>query len=176
PHTPTTALPTYPFQHRPYWLTPAATTNVTTAGLDQPDHPLLGAVTPLTDQDQVMVLTGRLSPTTHPWLGSHRVQGTPILPAAVLADLLLYAGGHADCPVIEELLLQAPVVLADESTTDVQITVHPVDETHRRPFTVHSRTSGGAAWVLHATGTLSAERGRAPAVVVPSVVEGVDVG
>ncbi|MCV7078094.1 type I polyketide synthase, partial [Mycobacterium szulgai] len=178
PHTRTTALPTYPFQHHRYWLTPATTTNVSTAGLDQPDHPLLGAVTPLTDQDQVMVLTGRLSPTTHPWLASHRVHGTPILPAAVLADLLLYGGGHADCPVIDELLLQAPVVLSDESTIDVQITIHAIDEMHRRPFTVHSRTSGdlpGTAWVLHATGTLSAEQGRAPVVVVPSVVGVVDV-
>jgi acyl transferase domain-containing protein len=37
------ALPTYPFQHRSYWLYPIPTADVSTAGLGRPDHPLLGA-------------------------------------------------------------------------------------------------------------------------------------
>ena len=57
------ALPTYPFQHRSYWLYPIPTADVSTAGLGRPDHPLLGAVTELADQDQI-VLSGRLSTAT----------------------------------------------------------------------------------------------------------------
>ncbi|WP_188113234.1 hypothetical protein, partial [Mycobacterium simiae] len=52
PHAHTTTLPTYPFQHHRYWLTPTPTPDVSTAGLHQPDHPLLGAITTLADQDQ----------------------------------------------------------------------------------------------------------------------------
>ncbi|WP_188113235.1 hypothetical protein, partial [Mycobacterium simiae] len=50
PHARITALPTYPFQHRAYWLTPAASADVGAAGLHRPDHPLLGAITTLADQ------------------------------------------------------------------------------------------------------------------------------
>ena len=60
PHASTIALPTYPFEHRSYWVAPTDTAEVSAAGLGRADHPLLGAVTELADQDQV-VLTGRLS-------------------------------------------------------------------------------------------------------------------
>src|SRR4029077_18324839 len=56
------SLPTYPFEHRRYWLTAAPAADVSAAGLAAVEHPLLGAVTELADQDQFL-LSGRL------WLG-----------------------------------------------------------------------------------------------------------
>ena len=73
-----TTLPTYPFQHRSYWVHPTPTADVSAAGLSRPDHPLLGAVVELADQGQ-FVLTGRLSANMH-WLAGHRVQDTVLFP------------------------------------------------------------------------------------------------
>ena len=44
PDAHTVELPTYPFEHRRYWLTPAPTGDASGLGLDRAEHPLLGAV------------------------------------------------------------------------------------------------------------------------------------
>ncbi|SON63958.1 Narbonolide/10-deoxymethynolide synthase PikA1, modules 1 and 2 [Mycobacterium simulans] len=139
---PTVALPTYPFEHRRYWLSPATSADVSAAGLDRPDHPLLGAITHLADQDQIVV-SGRLAITTHRWLTGHQVNDRIIFPATGFVELVLHAGQHAHTPVIDELILHTPLVLSEHTPTDVQITIHPPTETHQRPFTVPSRSQVG---------------------------------
>ncbi|WP_191499903.1 type I polyketide synthase, partial [Mycobacterium simulans] len=151
-------LPTYPFEHHRYWLAPAAAADVSAAGLAQVEHPLLGAVTGLVDDDQVVVMTGRLSTSTQSWLAGHVVGDGVVVPATAYIDMLLAAGERAGCPVIAELVIQARLRLTEDAPTDVQITVQPVDEGGRRRFSVHSRTGGqhsSSGWVLHATGVLS---------------------
>ena len=66
------SLPTYPFEHRRYWLTPAPPAMRRGWGWLRCEHPLLGAVTELADQDQI-VLSGRLWLGTQGWLGGHAV-------------------------------------------------------------------------------------------------------
>ena len=159
PHARTVALPTYPFEHRSYWLHPTPAAEVGAAGLGRSDHPLLGAVTDLADQDQV-VLTGRLSTATQGWLGGHMVHNSVVFPATGFIDMVLQAGEYAGCPVIDELVLHTPLGLFDHTPTDLQIAVHSAEDTGRRSFTVHSRTGDEhtpAAWTLHASGVLSAE-------------------
>ena len=119
PEATTVALPTYAFQHRCYWAQPAPAAEVSTAGLGRAEHPLLGAVTDLADQDQV-VLTGRLSMARHGWLGGHRVQDRVVLPATGFIDVVMRAGDYVDCSVIEELVLHAPLILASDAPTDLQ--------------------------------------------------------
>ncbi|WP_158015200.1 type I polyketide synthase [Mycobacterium basiliense] len=160
------ALPNYPFQHRSYWLAPAPAAEVGAAGLGQPDHPLLGAVIDLADQDQV-VLTGRLSTAAQCWLSGHQVNETVLFPATGFIDLVLQAGEYAGCPVIDELVLHTPLLLHDQAPTDLQISVHPAEDTDRRPFSVHSRTGGEhaqQAWTLHASGVFSTEQRPVPVV------------
>ncbi|WP_191499994.1 SDR family NAD(P)-dependent oxidoreductase, partial [Mycobacterium simulans] len=167
---------TYPFQHRRYWLTPTTHTDVSAAGLDRPEHPLLGAVTELADQDQI-VISGRLSASTQAWLTGHRIRENVIFPATGFIELALHAGQHIDCPVIDELILQAPLVLSEDAPVDLQVTVHPVDEHVRRPFTVHSRASVGdrrGSWVLHATGTLGGDQPAAPSLAAPTSVAAIE--
>jgi acyl transferase domain-containing protein/acyl-CoA synthetase (AMP-forming)/AMP-acid ligase II/NADPH:quinone reductase-like Zn-dependent oxidoreductase/acyl carrier protein len=168
PHARTVGLPTYPFDHRRYWLAPTPADDAAGLGLDRAEHPLLGAVAALADEDQVMV-SGRLSPSTQEWLVGHQVNDTVVFPATGFIEVILRAGELAGCPVIDELILHAALTLSEHAPTDLQILVQPLDQLGRRAFSVHSRTGGNpAAWTLHASGALSAGQPTAGSPLVPA--------
>ncbi|MGW7467773.1 SDR family NAD(P)-dependent oxidoreductase, partial [Streptomyces xantholiticus] len=154
---PAADLPTYPFQRRRYWLAEGpGGGDVTSAGLDSARHPLLGAAVPLADSDGVL-FTGRISARSHPWFADHAVAGTLLVPGTALVELALHAGAALGCERLEELALQAPLVLPDEGALQLQITVGGPDGEGRRPVAVHSRgDQEGDVWNRHATGTVVA--------------------
>jgi acyl transferase domain-containing protein/acyl-CoA synthetase (AMP-forming)/AMP-acid ligase II/NADPH:quinone reductase-like Zn-dependent oxidoreductase/acyl carrier protein len=169
PHAHTVALPTYAFEHRRYWLASTPTGDAGGLGLDRAEHPLLGAVAELADQDQIMV-SGRLSPSTQGWLAGHQVNDTVVFPASGFIEVILRAGELAGCPVIHELVLHTALTLSEQVPADLQILVHPLDEHGQRPFTVHSRAGGQhlAAWTLHASGALTADQAAAGPALTPA--------
>ncbi|MFC3450209.1 SDR family NAD(P)-dependent oxidoreductase [Amycolatopsis speibonae] len=145
-------LPTYPFQRENYWLRGGHSAGDPGGlGLADAAHPLLGAAVPLADGAGV-VLTGRISPSTHPWLTDHAVAGTVIVPGTALVELALRAGDEAGCAHLEELTLREPMVLA--GPLDVQVVLAGPDESGRRAVAVYSR-AGEGAWTLHGSGTLA---------------------
>ncbi len=158
-------LPTYPFQRERFWLTGGAGANdLGAAGLGDAEHPLLAAAIELPGEDG-WLLTGRISLSTHPWLADHAVLGTVILPGTAFLELALKAGEEVGCETVEELTLQAPLVLAEQSAVSLQVSVGPSDERGSRPVSIHSRTEAEGEpgeWVLHASGSLSAEAPTAP--------------
>ncbi|MFF9587413.1 SDR family NAD(P)-dependent oxidoreductase [Streptomyces achromogenes] len=158
-------LPTYAFDRRRYWLdAPAGPGTEDAAGLGQTAtrHPLLGAAVELAD-GQGVVLTGRLSTGSSPWLADHAVLDTVLLPGAAFAELALYAADHADCAGVEDLTVEAPLVLTADGAAQLRVTVGAADPGGRRPVTVHSRPDDGTAeWVRHATGTLTTEAPEPP--------------
>ncbi|MFF5107453.1 SDR family NAD(P)-dependent oxidoreductase, partial [Streptomyces sp. NPDC000134] len=153
-------LPTYAFQHQRYWLdAPTEVGDVTAAGLGPAEHPLLGAATALGGRDGAL-LTGRLSVRTHPWLADHAVLGSTLLPGTAFLELAVRAGDQVGCASVEELTLEAPLVLSEDDTVRLQVWVGAEDETGRRELTLYSSsddTDDGRSWTRHATGVLRAE-------------------
>ncbi|MGY5123584.1 SDR family NAD(P)-dependent oxidoreductase [Streptomyces nigrescens] len=149
-------LPTYAFQRRRYWLEGAiGAGDMTAAGLGNADHPLLGATVTLPD---AVVLTGRLSLATHPWLADHAVMDTVLLPGTALVELALQAGDRLGCDLIEELTLQEPLVLPERGGVQLRVVVAEPDEDGRRQLTVYSRLEEETEenWTRHAVGVLAA--------------------
>ncbi|MCR3754201.1 type I polyketide synthase [Lentzea californiensis] len=150
----TVELPTYAFQREHFWLAGSAAADAATLGLEPSDHPLLGATVALADGEG-RVLTGRLSLATHPWLADHVVFGRVVVPGAVMLDLAVRAAEEAGCGAVEELTLQAPLVLAESESVQLQVRSSPVDSAGRAAISVHSRLPGAGEWVLHASGSLA---------------------
>ena len=157
-------LPKYAFQHERYWLEPAHRNgDVTAAGQDPVEHPLLGAALRLAGEQEGWLFTGRLSLTTHPWLSDHVVSGVSLMPGSVFVELVLAAAKRVGADGAEELTLLAPLVFDDDRAVQLQVAVGEADGDGRRTINVYSAAAdvagdqnGGADWVLHASGLLAA--------------------
>ncbi|WP_020659289.1 type I polyketide synthase [Amycolatopsis benzoatilytica] len=150
-------LPTYPFQHQRYWPTLApAPADAASVGLTPARHPLLDGFVALAD-DAGVVFTGRLSASTQPWLADHVIQGRILFPGTAFAELAIRAGDEAGCARIEELTLEAPLLLPEHGAVELRVSVGAAVETGSRPILIHSRPAGSddASWVRHASGSLS---------------------
>ncbi|MEV7417051.1 SDR family NAD(P)-dependent oxidoreductase [Streptomyces sp. NPDC089919] len=156
-------LPTYAFQRERYWLAPVSgSSDPAAAGLGRIEHPVLSAAVAVGDRDE-WVFTGRLSLESAPWVRDHEVLGTVLVPGTALVELAYAAGRQTGAPVVEELVLEAPLVLEAGRPVHVQVTVAGPDEEGRREVAVYSRPQApgedGAAprATCHARGTLTAE-------------------
>ncbi|WP_449066534.1 polyketide synthase dehydratase domain-containing protein, partial [Planomonospora algeriensis] len=179
----TVDLPTYAFQHRHFWLEERTgqAGDVGAAGLGAAGHPLLGAAVSLADAEGVL-LTGRISLKTHPWLADHAVNGQAILPGTAFAELALRAGDEVGCDLVDELTIQAPLTLPEQGAVQLQLAVGAPDDEGRRTLAVHARPAHGLSddpWTCHAVGVLATGAAHRPvqdtAAWPPEGAQAVDV-
>ncbi|MHC3412658.1 SDR family NAD(P)-dependent oxidoreductase, partial [Streptomyces sp. DT17] len=152
-------LPTYAFQRERHWLedSGAPQGDMASAGLAAADHPLLGAVVRSTGEDGPL-FTGRLSTRSHPWLAEHAVRNAALLPGTAFLELAIRAADQVGCGRVEELTLEAPLVLPEHGGAVVRMAVGAPDARGRRPLTLHARPETDdpeAPWTRHAQGTLT---------------------
>ncbi|WP_405709588.1 MULTISPECIES: SDR family NAD(P)-dependent oxidoreductase [unclassified Streptomyces] len=150
PGAPRPELPTYPFQRRRYWLDAPSTA---AGGWSSTGHPLLSATTELADSE-TFLFTGRVSPRSHPWTADHEVAGSTVMPGTALLELALHAAQRTGCSQVEELTLEAPLVLPVEGVL-LQVVAGTPHEDGKRPLTIHARPDEDTPWTRHASGVLS---------------------
>jgi acyl transferase domain-containing protein/NADPH:quinone reductase-like Zn-dependent oxidoreductase/NADP-dependent 3-hydroxy acid dehydrogenase YdfG len=174
-------LPTYAFQRQRYWPErPATAGDARMLGLAQTDHPLVGGAVELAGGEGVL-LTGRLSLRTHPWLADHAVAGSVLVPGTAFVEMAVRAGDEVGCGQLVELTLQAPLVLSEDGAVQLQVVVANPDGGGCRELSVYARPEGAetGAWSLHAGGVVSPARveepDEEPAVWPPRGTEAVSV-
>ncbi|RST05647.1 SDR family NAD(P)-dependent oxidoreductase [Streptomyces sp. WAC07149] len=158
-------LPTYAFQNEPFWPDPLPpySGDATGFGLSDAGHPMLGAAVGLAGGEGLL-FTGRIAPDTQSWLADHAVSGTPILPGTAFVELAVRAGDDAGLTLLDELTLEAPLVLPARGGVHLQVLVGPDGPNGTRPVTIHSRAEDAPAdlpWTRHASGVLARDD-RAP--------------
>ncbi|WUL56292.1 SDR family NAD(P)-dependent oxidoreductase [Amycolatopsis sp. NBC_00348] len=150
-------VPTTAFQHTEYWVRPATGGNAAGLGQAALDHPLAGAAVEIPGGG--FALTGRVSRELQPWLADHVVGGVLLVPGAALVELALRAGAYGDCPMLDELVIEAPMLVPETGALDLRVVVAEVDDLGRRAVAVHSRPDDVSAvdveWTRHATGYLT---------------------
>jgi polyketide synthase 12 len=163
-------LPTYRFQRERYWRpVPNGTADVRAAGLGATGHPFLQAV--VETPDGGLLLTGRLSLSTHAWLADHTIADSVPLPGTALLELALLAGARAGCDLVDDLTLETPLLLPASGAVRIRLAVAAPDDSGRRALTLSSRPADeddevpGAmdTWRRHAVGLLARTDSAAPA-------------
>ncbi|GAB3888355.1 hypothetical protein GCM10029964_055870 [Kibdelosporangium lantanae] len=157
PHAPAVTLPTYPFERRRFDLghPDPVGTDPRALGLSPVDHPMLHAATDLPDGGRIHF--GRITLAGHQWLADHSVRGAVLVPGAALVEVATAVGADLGCPVVDELTLEAPVVVPRHGGVTLRVTVGTLDDTGRRPVWIHTRTADDGPWDRPASGFLAPE-------------------
>ncbi len=152
-------LPTYAFDRQRYWVEfREGIGDVSLLGQSPTEHRLLGAAVRQAD-DRGWLFTGSLSLEELPWLADHAVMGITILPGSAYIELALVAGRGVGAEVVEELTFEAPLVIPDEGSVQLQVAVEEPNEEMRSRLAIYSRPAPEgegeeAAWTRHASGVL----------------------
>ncbi|MEE3643219.1 MULTISPECIES: type I polyketide synthase [unclassified Brenneria] len=131
-------LPTYPFQHRRYWLEAPSPRSASGGGLRALTHPLLQAGIEMADR-QGWIFTGQLDAAKQPWVSEHKVDGVTAVAGAMTIELIQHAGAQIGYACIDTLVLHSLFMLPDDVVVDIQLRVGEADENGIRPADFYFR-------------------------------------
>ncbi|MFE0766679.1 type I polyketide synthase, partial [Streptomyces smyrnaeus] len=145
-------LPGYAFTRQRFWVGGGGDGDgPRAAGMKSARHPLLTGQLPLAG-GKGRLFTGRVSPEELPWLADHTVFEEVVVPGTAVVELVASAGDRLGGAAVEELTLEAPLLLRDEAV-GLQLHVQEPDAEGRAAFTVHAE-DGAGGWTQHASGVL----------------------
>ncbi|MCV9879626.1 type I polyketide synthase [Brenneria izbisi] len=124
--TPTVPLPTYPFQHRRYWLQAPPAQPTLNSGFFAVKHPFLHAGIDSAAQ-QSWIFTGRLDAARQPWILEHRVADVAAGAGAMTAEMMLSIGERIGCQRIDDLFLHTILPLDESIPTAIQLHIGPAE-------------------------------------------------
>ncbi|MCZ8379358.1 type I polyketide synthase [Mycobacterium sp. CPCC 205372] len=159
-------LPGYPFQRENFWLAGGGAVRggqPSAFGLTDPEHPLLGAITAVPGADRYH-FSARLSLSDYPWLADHALNGTVLVPGAMLLELALQAGHKVGSPRVDKLTMHTPIALPTTGAVQLQLLVGE-PKRGRRPVSIYSRpepeksSTSEPLYTLHADGVLTTPAG-----------------
>ncbi|MBL1102861.1 type I polyketide synthase, partial [Streptomyces coffeae] len=83
-----------------------------------------------------------------------------LLPGTAFVELAVRAGDEVGCGRIEELTLSAPLVLPEQGSVQIQVSVGAANASGYRSVTIYARgeSSEELPWTQHATGLLAASK------------------
>jgi acyl transferase domain-containing protein/surfactin synthase thioesterase subunit len=142
-------LPTYPFEHRRFWIEADATTRVMRSRSDGLTGARLRSAMPDTQFESTYSLQ------RFAYLADHRIYGMPVLPTtAGLTALREAARQHfaSDAVEIANLQYREAMVLPETGERIVQTILAPLDDSTAEFRVASTGTNGGDPWRTHMLG------------------------
>ena len=155
-------LPTYPFQKKKYWVKKSDMSSQTkqptrSMSCGEVEHPLIGHRMYMASTNQV-IYENILDCSILEYLDDHRVFDQVLIPGAAYVEMALAAGEMLDeFDSLTNVLLQHPLLLAEDGTKTIQCVLSPIDDGNYEieVFSLSdSELSKGVDWTLHMTGKL----------------------
>ncbi|MBF0469189.1 MAG: acyltransferase domain-containing protein, partial [Desulfamplus sp.] len=155
------SLPTYPFQHRPYWKEiPVDEPRTTLSGVKSPDHPLImrKLSSPLLRET---LFESVFSTEKMPFLEDHRVFGKLVVAGATHLSLVLGAAimnrpdKSADQCCLKDVIFPQALVVPDNGQKVVQLSISHADSQGVSEFRLISLDKDGEQEALHANGKIT---------------------
>lgn len=150
-------LPAIAWQRQRFWIDPpTASSNGQwhqAGSTGKNSHPLLGNRMDLANSPSTFVWQTGIDHEVLRYLKEHQVQGEIVLPGAAYIEMALQAAaetGFADSHTLSDFIFQQKMALQDGEIKSIQALLSP-DEEGSFLFSVYSRMSADAKWVLHAT-------------------------
>ncbi|MGQ4615990.1 SDR family NAD(P)-dependent oxidoreductase [Nocardia sp. R7R-8] len=154
PQAPPAELPTYAFRTERFWTAVEAVPSG--AGPREGGHPLLDVPVVLADGD-LAVASGRIGVATHPWLAEHVIGDEILVPGTALVEMIVHLGDAVAAPVIEELVIESPLVLRPDAIVDVRAAARGTDGGFDVEIHARESTRADAPWIRYAVGRIIAE-------------------
>ncbi|AFZ28188.1 polyketide synthase family protein [Cylindrospermum stagnale PCC 7417] len=160
-------VPTYPWQRERYWIEVPQRQPLRESGTQSVHHPLLGQrLRSPALKNQQIVFESQLSSDFPAYLADHRLYEKVIFPTAAYVEIVLAAGAEIFAPgmlnnhqplVVEEFLIEQPLVLDAQETTSVQLVLTPHESGY--DFGIFSRKNSdnfddNETWTRHVQGYL----------------------